>query len=310
MSDFLAERDGDAGGIVAIIPLALLPLLAFILAVPAAAPTATPPKPSSATLLAAGDIASCGSDGDEATAALIARIPGTVAALGDLAYERGSDEEFARCYAPTWGKFRARTRPAPGNHDYKTDGGAGYHRYFGSRAGPVGLGWYHYRLGGWLIVVLNSNCDDVGGCTAESPQGRWLRETLAANKTRCTLAYWHHARFSSGQHGDDDEMEPFWQALYKSGADVVLSGHDHIYERFAPQTPNGRPDSARGIRQFVVGTGGKNHYKIRNPAATSIVRNNDTFGILRLTLYPARYEFRFVPVAGGTFTDLGRATCH
>ncbi len=256
-----------------------------------------------------GDVGSCGSEGDEATAARVAGIPGTLALLGDIAYNEGSDEDFAKCYAPSWGRFRARTRPTPGNHEYRTEGAAGYFRYFGTRAAPPN-GWYDYRLGAWHIVVLNSNCDHVGGCEAASPQGRWLRRTLAANKARCTLAYWHHARFSSGQHGDDDEMEPLWQALYADGADVVLSGHDHIYERFAPQTPDGRADSRRGIREFVVGTGGKSHYKIRDPAATSVVRNNDTFGVLRLTLHPTRYEYRFVPAAGGTFTDSGRGTCH
>ena len=285
----------------------------LVLASAASAPAATlkpKPKPKPAILLAAGDVASCDSDGDEATAGLIARRPGTVAVLGDSAYERGADDEYARCYAPSWGRFLARTRPAPGNHEYKTPGAAGYYRYFGKRAGPAGRGWYSYRLGSWLVVSLNSNCSEIGGCETDSPQGRWLRTTLAADRTRCTLAYWHDPRFSSGPHGDEEDVEPLWQLLYAAGADVVLSAHDHTYERFAPQAPDGRLDRARGIRQFIVGTGGNQLYEIGEPKPNSVVRNTSTYGVLRLTLYPTRYEFRFLPIGEGTFTDAGRAPCH
>ena len=213
-------------------------------------------------LLAAGDIASCASDGDEATAALIrARPRAVVATLGDNVYDAGRPNEFERCYAPTWGAAKNRTRPTPGNHDYDTPGAAGYFTYFGRRAGDPARGWYSYRLGGWHVVVLNSNCDQVGGCHRGSEQERWLRRTLAANRVRCTLAYWHHPRFSSGaKHGGSPATADFWTALYEAGADIVLSGHDHVYERFTPQTPDATAAPGRGIREFVVGTGGRSLY--------------------------------------------------
>jgi hypothetical protein len=263
-----------------------------------------------ATLVAAGDIASCERDGDEQTAALVARIPGTVAVLGDSVYERGTPQEFASCYAPSWGRFRARTRPAVGNHEYGTPGAAGYFGYFGRRAAHPDRGWYAYRLGGWRIVVLNSNCSRVGGCGPGSAQLAWLRAELRTNRAACTLAYWHHPRFSSGLHGPDRTFAPFWTALSAAGADVVLSGHDHHYERFAPLTPGGRVDRRRGIRQFVVGTGGRSHYPTVRRVPGSEVRDWQTFGVLRLTLRPGAYDWQFVPVAGGRFTDAGTGRCH
>ena len=267
------------------------------------------PAPAPATLVAAGDVASCDSDGDERTAALVARIPGTVAVLGDSVYQLGTPQEFAGCYAPSWGRFRGRTRPAVGNHEYGTPGAAGYFGYFGARAGHPDRGYYAYRLGGWRVIVLNSNCSRVGGCGASSPQLRWLRAELAANRTRCTLAYWHHARFSSGLHGNDLTMAPFWDALYAAGAELVLTGHDHHYERFAPLAPSGRVDRRRGVRQFVVGTGGRSHYPVVRRTPGSEIREWRTFGVLRLTLRPGSYDWRFVPVAGSTFTDAGSGRC-
>jgi Calcineurin-like phosphoesterase len=251
------------------------------------------------TLVAAGDIADCTSSGDEQTAAIVARTSGTVAALGDEAYDTGSAEEFARCYAPSWGRFRGRTRPAVGNHEYLTEGAAGYFAYFGARAAPPG-GWYSYDLGAWHAVVLNSNCGPAGGCEQGSAQEQWLRADLAAHPARCTLAYWHHPRYSSGPHGDDATVEPFWRDLAAARADVVLSGHDHDYERFAPK---------RGIREFVVGTGGRSHYPILRRTAGSVVRNWTAYGVLRLTLRPAGYSWRFLPVRGASFTDGGSARC-
>ena len=261
-------------------------------------------------LLAAGDIASCDSPGAEATAALLDGLPGTIAALGDTAYDAGTAAEFARCYAPSWGRHKGRTRPAPGNHEYETPGAAAYFAYFGAAAGEAGTGYYSYDLGGWHLVALNSNCAQAGGCQAGSPQERWLRADLAAHPTACALAYWHHPRFSSGPHGGDGALEPLWQALYEAGAEVVLVGHDHLYERFAPQDPRGGADPARGIRQFTVGTGGKSHSRVVRNAANSEVANSDTFGVLRLTLRPAGYAWEFVPVAGGRFTDAGAGACH
>ena len=275
-------------------------------------PTTLHPRKTVPVILAAGDIASCDSNGDEATARLIQRLPGTVAALGDEAYDDGSSDNFTTCYAPSWGRFEARTRPTPGNHDYQTAGAAGYFGYFGGLAGPSGKGWYSYRLGTWHIVVLNSNCSDVGGCGAGSPQARWLRSDLEANRALCTLAYWHHPRFSSGtEHGSDKEMAPIWRLLYKAGADVVLNGHEHNYERFAPQTPSAKLDLAHGIREFVVGTGGKSHYEdFGTPIANSQVRNGDTFGVLRLALERRGYSWTFMPAEPGGFTDSGLSMCH
>ena len=265
--------------------------------------------PTAPLLLAAGDIAACDSNGDEATAALLRAHPrATVATLGDNVYPDGRLGEFRRCYAPTWGVAKNRTRPAAGNHDYRTDGAAGYFAYFGRRAGPRGRGWYRYRLGTWQVFVLNSNCEQVGGCARGSAQERWLRRTLAANRATCTLAYWHHPRFSSAdRHGGSPATAAFWAALYQAGADVVLSGHDHVYERFAPQTPSARPAPGRGIRAFVVGTGGAGLYGFREPQPNSRVRVAK-YGLLALTLGRGRYSWRFL-AAGGGVSDSGSARC-
>jgi hypothetical protein len=260
-------------------------------------------------LLAAGDIGDCTSSGDEATAALVGPRQGAVATLGDTVYERGTPAEFARCYAPNWGRFRDRTRPAPGNHDYATKGGAGYHAFFGAAAGKPGEGWYSYDLGGWHVIVLNSNCGDVP-CQAGGAQHRWLRADLAAHASRCTLAYWHHPRWSSGLHGSTGAMGDLWSALVDGGADVVLSGHDHDYERFSPLDKDGRVDPERGIRSFVVGTGGRSYYPFSGTVPGSEKRIGNSFGILVLDLQPAAYRWEFVPVAGGDASDGGTGTCH
>lgn len=264
------------------------------------------PQPGPVTLVGAGDIATCTSSGDEATAKLLDGIPGTVFTAGDNVYNDGTATEFANCYAPSWGRHKSRTRPASGNHEYNTIGASGYFGYFGSAAGEVGKGYYSYDLGGWHVIVLNSNL----AMNAGSPEVTWLQADLAAHPLRCTLAIWHHPRFSSGHHGSSTTVQPLWQALYDAGADVVVVGHDHIYERFAPQTPAGQVDMARGIREFVVGTGGAGFYAFENPAPNSEVRNNQTRGVLELTLYADRYDWKFVPVAGSSFTDSGSASCH
>jgi hypothetical protein len=268
---------------------------------------------SDPVLVGAGDIASCDDlAGAEATAKLIENIPGTVFAAGDLAYPDGSDEQFAKCYGPTWGRFKDRTRPAAGNHEYHSDGASGYSRYFGAAAGEPKKAYYSYDLGAWHIVVLNSECSDVGGCDAASPQGQWLRQDLAQHPVTCTLAYFHKPLFSSGaKHGNDAEMKPLWQTLYAANADVVINGHDHDYERFAPQDPDGSADSKRGIREFVVGSGGKNsHRSFDKPKPNSEVRNADTFGVLKLTLHSSSYDWEFVPQAGKSFHDSGSGPCH
>ena len=266
------------------------------------------------SVVAAGDIASCRSSGDEATARLLVTTKGTVLALGDNAYEDGSVEAFRECYGPTWGRFKDRTRPVPGNHEYFTRGAAGYFGYFEDAAGESSEGYYSYDLGGWHVVALNSNpcVMDVGGCHVLSPQVRWLKADLAANdNTTCTLAYMHHPRFSSGnEHGSTPEVMPLWDTLYEAGADVVLAAHEHNYERFAPQDPVGREDPERGITEFVVGTGGNSHYEIETTLPNSQVHNDDAHGVLTLALYPKSYDWRFVPVEDETFTDSGHGRCH
>jgi hypothetical protein len=276
---------------------------------PTPAPTPTPSPVAGAVLVGAGDIASCGLTGDTATAKLVAGIDGTVFTTGDNAYETGSVAEFANCYNPTWGAFYNRTYPTAGNHDYETSGASGYFDYFGARAGPIGQGWYAYDIGIWRIYALNSNCFVVG-CDAGQAQEQWLRADLAANPRSCVLAYWHHPRFSSGQHGNDAEVAALWNALYEAGAELIVNGHDHDYERFAPQTPSAAPDPATGIRQFVVGTGGVSLRSFGAVKANSQVRNSSTYGVLKLTLGDTGYSWQFVPIAGKTFTDSGSGTCH
>jgi len=232
-----------------------------------------------------------------------------VATLGDNAYETGAASEFNACYAPTWGKSRSRTKPAPGNHDYATAGASGYFGYFGSAAGS-GQGYYSYDAGPWHVVVLNSNCSIIS-CAAGGTQERWLRADLAAHPAACTLAYWHHPRFSSGSsHGSSTTVAPLWQALYDNRADLVLEGHEHNYERFAPLDPSGQLDQARGIRSFVVGTGGRSHYPFGIPLAGSEARNRDAFGVLQLTLKPNGFNWEFLAQTGKNFSDAGSAACH
>ncbi len=275
------------------------------------APTASSGTQADPVLIAAGDIASCDSSGDEATARLLDRTDGTIAALGDTAYPKGSTDDYARCYAGSWGRHKARTRPAAGNHEYQTAGAAGYFGYFGQAAGDPSRGYYSYDLGAWHIIVVNSNCGASAGCARGSPQETWLRADLAASSKRCTLAYWHHPLFTSGaEHGPSTNMRPIFQALFDAGAEVVLSGHEHTYERFAPQNPAGGLDNQRGIRVWVVGTGGASHYGFGAIKPNSQVRNADTYGVLTLTLRADGYDWQFLPVTGKTFTDTGSATCH
>ncbi len=293
------------------VPTPSAPLISSTEPAPGAAPgyNAAAPGPD-AVLLAAGDIAKCASAGDQATAALLDGLAGTIAAVGDTAYEKGTPEEFSACYAPTWGRFLARTKPAPGNHEYLTKDASGYFAYFGAAAGDPAQGYYSYDLGAWHVVVINSNCSKIGGCEAGSPQERWLRADLLKHPALCTLAYWHHPRFSSGEHGNNVDMEKIWNALYDAGAEVVLNGHDHDYERFAPQTPSGVADAERGLREFVVGTGGANYYPVNTPITNSEVVLTQTFGILKLTLHAASYDWQFIPEQGKTVTDSGSGVCH
>ena len=255
-------------------------------------------------LVGAGDIASCDENGDEKTAKILDRISGTVFTAGDNVYESGKATEYRRCYKPSWGRHKARTRPAPGNHDYRSPDAAPYYDYFGRKAGPAGQGYYSYDHGAWHVISLNSNIAAEEG----SPQYEWLREDLAANPNACTAAYWHHAVFSSGEHGNDQKMAQIWKLLDESGVDVALVGHDHDYERFAPQDYAGKVD-AKGIRQFVVGTGGSSLRPFFNIQENSEVRNSNTHGVLKLTLHAASYDWEFVPERGATFRDSGSAAC-
>ncbi len=264
-----------------------------------------------ATLLAAGDIASCASTGDEATAALLdARPNAVIATLGDNVYESGTPAEFAQCYEPTWGRHKARTHPALGNHEYGVFRAGGYYGEFGAAAGEPPLGWYSFDLAAWHVIVLNSNCDVVG-CATGGTQEKWLRDDMGAHPARCTLAIWHHPRWSSGvTHGPTPAVAPLYTALHDAGVDLLLTAHEHNYERFAPLDPAGMFDPARGIREFVVGTGGRSHYPFGPPALGSEVRNDATYGILALTLRASSYQWQFVPEAGKSFTDSGSANCH
>lgn len=267
---------------------------------------AADPDSSLPVLVGAGDIAVCGANNDdEATARLLDSIPGVVFTAGDNAYVDGTAQEFAQCYEPTWGRHKSRTRPAPGNHDYNTPGATGYFSYYGALAGDAGVGYYSYDFAGWHIISLNSNVP----MTAGAAQEQWLRADLSLHPAPCSLAYWHHPRFSSGLHGGTNESEPLWQALYDADADVVIQGHDHTYERFAPQTPAGVLDATRGIRAFVAGTGGAGLYPFPVIAANSEFRQNTTHGVLKLTLAPNSYDWEFISTAG-TVVDAGTGTCH
>jgi Calcineurin-like phosphoesterase len=232
-----------------------------------------------------------------------------VLVLGDVQYEEGTAAAFSASYDPTWGRVKSITAPAPGNHEYGTPGAAGYFRYFGTAASDPATGYYSFDLGGWHLIALNSNCSQVGGCGAGSSQERWLRRDLAGSTARCTLAYWHHPHFSSGMHGGSAEYEAFWHALYDAGAEVVLVGHDHDYERFAPQTPTGEAELERGIREFVVGTGGRSLRSFPGVEENSEAHDDTSLGILEMTLGRGAYAWRFRP-AVGTFTDRGSFGCH
>ena len=267
------------------------------------APCPTPPSSSDPVITAAGDIAGSPVD-SAATAALIDAIaPTRVLTLGDNAYPDGTSSDYTSYYDPNWGRFKAKTSPAPGNHDYHTSGGAGYFGYFGAQAPAE---YYSFDVGSWHLISLNGEIDH----SASSPQEAWLKSDLAAHPAACTLAYWHEPRFSSGSvHGSNSSFDPFWRELYAAGADVVLNGHDHDYERFAPQDPSAQPDP-KGLREFVAGTGGASLYSFGAPIANSEVRYDATFGVLKLTLHPSGYDWQFLPVGAGTAVDSGSQSCH
>jgi 3',5'-cyclic AMP phosphodiesterase CpdA len=268
------------------------------------------------TLIGAGDIAVCGTNVlDSATAQIVGDVlasdPTAIAfTAGDNVYPNGSASWYSACYDPTWGAFKSRTRPVPGNHDYYNNPtGAGYFGYFGANAGPAGRGWYRYDAGAWRVYALTSEC--VRGSRCYTRQYRWLRADLVNNPHQCALAIWHRPRFSSGAgHGSSTRMAPVFRLLYNHGAEIVVSGHDHEYERFAPSDPTGLPDPTAGLRQWVVGTGGASLYTFGAPLPASEVRDASTRGVLRLDLHAGGYDWQFIPVAGYSFTDSGSGTCH
>lgn len=280
-------------------------------------PTDSQPPPSDETmqggeeeqgfvLVGAGDIANCDIIGGHLeTANVLDSIPGTVFTMGDHAYPSGSKKSFEECYEQSWGRHKERTRPSPGNHDMRTRNGLPYYNYFGENAGPKRLGYYSYNLGEWHIISLNSDIS----VRRRSKQYKWLQQDLEENQATCMLAYWHVPTFSSGGHGNHREMLDAWRLLYDSGADVIVGGHDHSYERFAPQDPNGKADPERGIRQFVVGTGGAGVYRFNEPVENSEVRQWQSYGVIKFTLYPDRYDWEFVTAKGKPFEDKGSAGC-
>lgn len=280
------------------------------------------PRPLLVPIIAAAGDISCvpamrASCVQGATAEVIRQIaPHAVLALGDNQYDSGELENYLAAYQPTWGLFKAVTRPVPGNHEYQMSRARGYYDYFngpGVATGAAGdreRGYYSFDLGAWHFIALNSNCRDIGGCHVGSPQEFWLRLDLQASDARCTLAYFHHPLFASGPNGNTPQVRPLWQALYDFNADVVLSGHEHLYERYVPQTPQGVRDPERGIRQFVVGTGGHSLTRFVTVQPNSEVRSNEAFGVLKMALGSNGYTWDFRPVAGSHFTDFGSASCH
>jgi hypothetical protein len=276
-----------------------------------APPTATP---TPVALIGAGDVVVCGVDDDEQTAAIVeqqlALFPNAgVFIAGDTVNESGRAVEYRNCFSPSWGRFLDRIRPAPGNHDVMTDRGAPYYAYFGKAAGEPGMGYYSYNLGSWHIVALNSNCDVIA-CGKDSKQVQWLREDLQKNQQPCTLLYWHHPRFSSGLEGSVGTVSSFWRTAYEFGAELVVNGNDHDYERFAPQDADGKPDPAQGVREFVVGTGGAELRGWGTIKPNSEVRDNKTHGVVLFELYADHYTWNFLPAEGGSFTDSGSGSCH
>jgi calcineurin-like phosphoesterase family protein len=271
------------------------------------------------TVVAAGDIACGPTDLPDAlgltcrqiaTSDLVLKLhPTAVLVLGDNQYPVGRDKSYYLFYALSWGRFRSITHPVPGNHEYLSREAEGYYDYFGTAAGVPSRGYYSFNLGAWHLIALNSNCTFIGGCYSGSPEERWLAADLRRHPSMCTLAYWHQPRFSSGQHLNEPTYGAFWRDLFAAHADIVLNGHDHDYERFAPQDPFGHANPS-GLREFIVGTGGKSHYPFKKIQPNSVIRNDRAFGVLALTLRPHSYSWRFDSIKGSSFQDSGTAQCH
>lgn len=288
----------------------------------AAAIVALTPSPSDVAIVAVGDIASCDSLGDEATAALLDTLPGPVLTLGDTVYEAGTPAELADCFEPSWGRHKPRIHPVPGNHEYLTPGASGYFQYFGAAAGDPSKGYYSYDLGAWHILALNSNCANLGGCGPTSAQYAWLKGDLAAHPSTCTLAYYHHPTLTAGpQLSNQGNMLDLWRLLYDNRVDLALVGHDHNYQRFGPLNRDSNAAATAGIRQIIVGTGGQGITNIDPARAASTPGlqvwadynldgdGHDTSpGVLRVTLRATDYRWQFVST-DGQFSDSGTAPC-
>jgi hypothetical protein len=265
------------------------------------------PIPSAPQIfVGAGDIGWCGSAGMEQTVRLLEGLGATVFTAGDNAYFFGTAKEFNDCYEPSWGRVKSHTRPVPGNHEYEGAGPGPYFDYFGTNAGPRGLGYYSFEMGDWHAIALNSWFPG----TPDGPgQEAWLRSDLFIHQNKCTIAYWHYPLFTSGKNGNQTQMRPIWRILYEAGVDIVVNGHDHSYERFAPQTPDGVFDNARGIREFVAGTGGAMPYAFVSNQPNSEVKLTNVFGVLKFTLSSGSYDWQFITASGGG-SDSGRGDCH
>ena len=259
----------------------------------------------SGVLVGAGDIARCETEGARATAKLLDEIRGTVFLAGDNAYPSGSAADYRDCFDPTWGRHRSRIRPVPGNHEYQTPGASAYFDYFGGSAGTPGLGYYSYTVGPWLVLAINSELPTGSG----SAQQQWVADELTRNPRPCTAAIWHRPLFSSGVNGANLDMQDLWRLLHRLGVDIVINGHEHLYERFAPQGPDGRLDLAGGMRQFTVGTGGvESTMPVRSAPNSEVTAS--AWGVTKFTLQSGSYHWEFVPVEGGAFRDTGTGTCH
>jgi hypothetical protein len=271
-----------------------------------------PPRPGplpggEVVIAGAGDIAASNMAAAATAGVLEAINPALVYTLGDNVYPDGSATGYSKYYAPTWGRFKPKTRPIPGNHDYMQPGAGPYFAYFGALAGTPGSGYYAYSAGSWRVYALNSNIPMKAG----SPQETWLRGDLAAHPHACVLAYWHHPRFSAGKYDDDSRSDGVWRALYDANAEIVLSGHDHNYQRYAPLSPTGVVEPGRGIREFVVGTGGAEHYEVQaRKDGSREAQDEQALGVLKLTLRGGGYRWDFVPAGGTSFTDSGSGACH
>ena len=297
MCGIIVVRMRSVIAILGVIVVAIVMAAFLHRAVSVISPSPTPGPGGPAVLVGAGDIGNCRTTTDEATAKLLDGIPGTVFTAGDNAYSDGTSANFTECYAPTWGRHRARTRPAPGNHDYHTAGASAYFAYFGATAGPAGLGYYAYDLGAWRVYSLNSE-------VVSSEQTTWLINDLAAHPSACIAAYYHHPRYATpyanGSHGSHSSSAPLWDALADAGADLVLNGHSHHYERLAPK---------RGITQVIVGIGGTKMNGFGPPIDGSLMRQSTAHGVLKVTLDPDGYNAQFVPIEGQTFTDAFTGSC-